>query len=219
MGMAQAYLIETEDGLLLVDTGSRGSEQKVLRLMHSLGRNDLRLIFISHAHLDHYGSASALRRLTGATIAIHSLDAEAMTLGETPLGLARGRGRLVKPLLPFFLRFVKLEPTPPNRLLEDGEWLAGFSLDTRIVHLPGHTPGSACLLVDGRLAFVGDLLSSTGRPHVQCYYAHDWSLISSNLSRLKAFQPEWIYPGHGNRPLDGQTFQKLATEYLRRNDE
>ncbi len=217
MGMAQAYLIETEDGLLLVDAGSRGFENKVLRLMHSLGRNDLRLIFISHAHLDHYGSAAALRRLTGATIAVHGLDAKAMSVGETPLGLARGRGRLVKPLLLFFLRFRKLEPTPPDHLLGDGERLAGFGLDTRVVHLPGHTPGSACLLVEKQLAFVGDLVSTNGHPHVQRYYAQDWSLISSSLVRLQALQPEWIYPGHGNRPLDGRTFQKMATEYLRSN--
>jgi len=217
MGMAQAYLIETGDGLLLVDAGFKGFEQKVLELMHSLGRKDLRMIFISHAHLDHYGSAAALRRLTGATVAIHGLDAGTMSLGETPLGSVRGRGLLMKPLLPFLLRFVRLEPTPPDRLLEDGESLAGFGLEVRIIHLPGHTPGSACLLVEDRLSFVGDLLSTNGHPHVQRYYAHDWSSISSSLARLQALQPDWIYPGHGRRPLDGQSFQKLAIEYLRNN--
>lgn len=217
MGMAQAYLIETEEGLLLVDAGSKGFEQRVLKLMHSLGRNDLCLIFISHAHLDHYGSAAALRRLTGATVAIHGLDARIMSLGETPLGSARGRGWLMKSLFPFLLRFFRLEPTPPDRLLEDGESLAGFGLNASIIHLPGHTPGSACLLVEDHLSFVGDLLSTNGRPHVQRYYAHDWSLISSSLARLQALQPEWIYPGHGSRPLDGQAFQKLAKDYLRSN--
>ncbi len=215
MGMAQAYLIETEAGLLLIDAGSKGYEQKVLKLMHSLGRNDLSLIFVSHAHLDHYGSAAALRRLTGATIAIHGLDGRTMGLGKTPLGVARGRGRLVKPLILSILRIAKLEPTPPDRLLEDGDRLDGFSLDTQIIHLPGHTFGSACLLVESRLAFVGDLVSTNGRPHVQRYFAQNWSLISTSLARLQVLQPEWIYPGHGNRPLDGQTFQNLATEYLR----
>jgi glyoxylase-like metal-dependent hydrolase (beta-lactamase superfamily II) len=210
MGLAQAYLIETERGLIMADAGSRGYEHKVVKLLQKLGRNDLRLIFISHAHLDHYGSAAALRRLTNAHIAIHYLDAKAMSMGETPIGSVRGRGCLVKPLIPIYLRIARLEPTQPDRLLVDDELLTDFGLEARIVHLPGHTPGSACLLVEDRLAFVGDLISTNRGPHVQRYYAHDWSLIPISLARLKALHPECIYPGHGNRPLDGNALQNLS---------
>ncbi len=215
MGMARAYLIESADGLFLVDAGVKGFEHRVLRLMRTMGRNDLRLIFISHAHLDHYGSAAAIRRVTGATVAIHGLDARAMSLGETPLGSVRGRGRIVKPMLPFLLRIIKVEATPPDRWLEDNEILEDYGLNARVIHLPGHTPGSACLLVEDRLAFVGDLVSTNGHPHVQRYYAHDWASIPSSLARLQFIQPDWIYPGHGSQPLNGETYQKLATEYLR----
>ncbi len=209
MGMAQVYLIEARLGLILVDAGSRGFERKVMKLMQDLKRDDLRLIFISHAHLDHYGSAAALRRLTNAQIAVHHSDAETMSLGKSPLGSVRGRGCLVKPLVPFFLRIACLEPTRPDRLLDDDESLSDLELDARVIHLPGHTLGSACLLVEDRLAFVGDLISTNGRPHVQRYYAHDWSLVPYSLARLQALHPESIYPGHGNQPLDGLTFQKL----------
>ena len=210
MGMVQAYLIESEAGLVLVDAGMPGQEQTVLRCMEALERDDLRLIFLTHAHFDHYGSASALRRLTGASIAIHRADAEAMARGETRLGSVRGRGRLVRALLPLLASILQAEPTRADLLLDDGDDLGAFGLDAAVLHTPGHTPGSSCLLVEGRLAFVGDLLSATGQPHVQRFFAHDWSLIPGSLARLQAQRPEWTFTGHGRRAVSGEVLQRLG---------
>ncbi len=212
MGMAPAHLIESDAGLVLVDAGLPHYEHRVLRRMRTLGRDDLRLIFITHAHLDHYGSAAALRRLTGTPIAIHRADGDAMTRGETPIRSARGRGRLLLALLPLFEPVLRPEPTPPDLLLDDGSdpRAYGFDLDAVVLHTPGHTPGSSCLILEGRLAFVGDLLSTTGRPSVQRFFADDWSLIPDSLARLQALRPEWVYTGHGRRPLRGDALQRLT---------
>jgi len=214
LGMARAYLIEGQAGLVLVDAGSPRREQSVLRQMQALGRDDLRLIYVTHAHLDHYGSAAALRRLTGAPIAVHRADSDAMARGETSLGSVRGRGRWVQALLSLLEPHLRPEPTPADLLLDDGDDLRAYGLDAAVLHTPGHTPGSSCLLVEGRFAFVGDLLSATGRPHVQRFFADDWSLIPDSLARLQALRPEWVYPGHGRRPLSGQTLQRLALNPL-----
>jgi glyoxylase-like metal-dependent hydrolase (beta-lactamase superfamily II) len=211
LGLGRAYLVESRNGLLLVDAGSSGQEKRVLRLMRKLKRYDLRLIFITHAHLDHYGSAAALRRLTGAPIAVHRLDADAMRRGESPLGDVRGRGVIVKRLLPLIEPLVKLEPTPPDLILED-EWdLAEYGPLATVIHTPGHTYGSCSLLVDGCGAFVGDLVSSSGKPHSQRFYAHDWTLIPKSLERLKALAPEAVYTGHGRRPLTPDELAALET--------
>jgi glyoxylase-like metal-dependent hydrolase (beta-lactamase superfamily II) len=186
----------------------------VLRRIKSLGRNDLRLIFITHAHLDHYGSAAALQRLTGAPIAIHRADGQAMAQGKTHLGSVHGRGRLVQALLPLFEPYLRPEPTVADLLFDDGDDLRAYGLDARVFHTPGHTPGSSCLLVEKKLAFVGDLLSTTGRPHVQRFFADDWSLVSDSLVRLQALRPEWVYVGHGRRPLSGQALQRLIPAHL-----
>jgi len=99
MGIAPARLIESDASLVLVDAGLPRYEHRVLRRMRALGLDDPRLIFVTHAHLDHYGSAAALRRLTGAPIAIHRADGDTMARGDTPLGSVRGRGRLMWALL------------------------------------------------------------------------------------------------------------------------
>jgi len=211
MGMALAYLIESEAGLVLVDAGLPRYEQRVLRRMRVLGRDDLRLIFITHAHIDHYGSAAALRQLTGAPVAIHHADGEAMARGETRIGSVRGRGKLVRALLSPFVFGRRLEPTQADLFLNDGDDLHDYGLGATVLHTPGHTPGSSCLIVEGRLAFAGDLLSTTGRPHVQRFFADDWSLIPNSFARLQAQRPEWIYAGHGRHPLSGEALGCLTS--------
>lgn len=212
MGMSTAYLIESDSGLALVDAGLPHYEHRVLRRMQALGRDDLRLIFITHAHLDHYGSAAALRRLTGAPIAIHRADGDAMARGETLVGSVRGQGWLLWALMPLLNPVLQPEPTPPDLLLDGGDDLRAYGLDAVVLHTPGHTPGSSCLIVEARFAFAGDLLSTSFRPRVQRCFADDWSLIPDSLARLQTLGPEWVYAGHGHRPLSGKALQRLTSD-------
>jgi len=225
LGLSQAYLLESDAGLVLIDAGSPHQERVILRHLQALRSADasppnlkrmpfIRLIFITHAHLDHYGSAAALRRLTGAPVAIHRADAEAMARGETRLGSARGRGKLMWALLPLVELCLRPEPVTPDILLEDGDRFADFGLNAKVIHTPGHTLGSSCLIVEERLGFVGDLLTNTGRPRLQRLYAEDWSLLKQSYARLQGTELETVYPGHGRRPVSGKTLQRLIASYL-----
>lgn len=208
--MSLAYLIERDSGLVLVDAGMRGEQGRILAAMERLGRRDLRLIYITHAHLDHYGSAAAVRRATEAPIAVHRADGEAMAAGETRLGQARGQGRVLAALLPLVEPLLRPEPAEADLLLEDGQRLDEHGLDGWALHTPGHTLGSTCLVVEDRLAFSGDLVTTTGGPHVQRAFAEDWSRIPASLRRLQAVEPEWVYPGHGRRLLSGADLRRLG---------
>ena len=209
LGMSRAYLLANAAGLYLIDAGCPRQEKRILRAMHTLERDDLRLIFITHAHFDHYGSAAALRDATGAEIAIHQADADAMARGDTILGDTRGRGRLVGPFLPFAEFLIGAPPTPADILLEDGDSLSQWGLDATVLHTPGHTVGSSCLLAEGRLAFVGDLLTAGRQLHAQRFYADDWSQIPTSIGRLLARRPERVYAGHGNRTLTATELHEL----------
>ncbi len=213
LGLSQAYLLESDAGVVLVDAGSPHQERVILRHLQALkagnGCRDLQLIFITHAHLDHYGSAAALRRLTGAPVAIHRADAEAMARGETRLGSTRGMGKLMRILLPLVESFFRPEPITPDILLEDGDNLADYNLEARVLHTPGHTLGSSCLIVEERLGFVGDLLTNNGRPGLQRLFAEDWSLLKQSYARLQGIELETVYPGHGRRPVSGKALQQL----------
>lgn len=209
VGVSFCYLIETADGGVLVDAGSRGYERKIIDRVRSLGRGSLRLVYVTHAHLDHYGSASALRRITRAPIGVHRADADAMARGETPLGEVRGWGRVMSRLMPLFERYMRPEPTAVDLLFDEGSRLDTFGIDAEVIHTPGHTPGSSTLVVEGRTAFVGDLVSTRGRPHAQLFYATDWPAVAASLRRLQELDLEQIYTGHGPGPMSGKAFKKL----------
>lgn len=208
-GFAYAFLIEAPSGLFLFDSGSPGQQNRVLAKLRKLGRTDLKLIWISHAHYDHYGSAAALRELTGALVGVHPADAEYLATAQSPLGTTRNQGFLFHLLQPLANLIWPLPPTPPDFTLQDGETLERFGLDASVFHTPGHTPGHTCLLLPDRVALAGDLIGRSPCLRPQCLLATDWSQIPGSMRRFKAAQPAWTYTGHTRRPIQGRILQKI----------
>jgi hydroxyacylglutathione hydrolase len=206
LGFVQAYLIETPDGLFLVDCGMPGQEKNILAAMQRLDRQDLKLIFITHAHADHTGSAAVLKRLTGAQIAIHRLDAEAL---QTARMEARGRSWLMRQVMRLMTRLVRLQPVQPDIVLEDGDSLEPYGLPGKVFLTPGHSPGSCTLVLADGSGFVGDLVSTTGEPHLQHDIVDDWGQLRASYERLRTLGMERVYVGHGQRSLSGSELKAL----------
>jgi hydroxyacylglutathione hydrolase len=206
LGFVQAYLIETPGGLVLVDCGMPRQEGAILRAVEQLGCGGLRLIFITHAHADHYGSAAALVRLTGAPVAIHRADAQAMANGETPIRGAKGLNRAITSLA------LRLDPTPPVRadvLLDDGDSLAQYGVPGVVVHTPGHTAGSCCLVLEDGTAFLGDMLAARRKPNLQRTYIEDPEQLRASYTRLQGLKLAKVYAGHGAHVLTGEELNRL----------
>jgi glyoxylase-like metal-dependent hydrolase (beta-lactamase superfamily II) len=210
--VSNVYLVEGEKGLVLIDTGWPGNAHKIWQRIKVIGCQDLKLILITHAHLDHYGSAAALKRLTGAPVAIHSADREMMALGKTELGTARHVGTIVKFGLPFVEMIWRAEPIEADFTLDEGDRLDDYGVAGEVIHTPGHTPGSCSLLLDNNVALVGDVISTSNGPHLQRTYASDWLQLANSLTKLQQLKPNLIYPGHGKHPLNGEELQKLTAK-------
>lgn len=199
--MSMAYLIPGPDGNILVDAGLPGQAGIILRYMRRVNDRPLRLIFLTHAHLDHYGSAHELRTRTGAPLAMHAGDVVAAARGQSPLGTVRGRGRLVKWLYPWLRRLIPIPATVIDLVLGDGDELEYAGLTLRVMHTPGHTPGSASLWLPGGNVFVGDLMSSYGGAHIQRFFADNWDAIGVSVQRVLAGKPQRVYTGHGRKAI------------------
>lgn len=155
---ANVFLL-ADDHLTLVDTGFRGGNKRILRAIEQLGYSpfDIANIIITHHHADHIGNLPTLKKVSPARIMAHPADAPYID-GRLPQpGPAYPRW-LSKALAPLF-RLWTTTPVAVDAPINDGDELPILS-GIRILHTPGHTPGSICLfLPQERLVIAGDVLA------------------------------------------------------------
>ncbi|MFG2524958.1 MBL fold metallo-hydrolase [Streptomyces sp. NPDC048527] len=214
------YALETWSGLVLVDAGwdSEQSWQALTRGITATGHDvgDVTGVLVTHHHADHLGLANRVRQASGAWVAMHRLDAEAV--GHIPADADRwGRelaGQMAAHGAPpsvadAAIAEMRLErfTTPPRAdlLLEDGEKIrAGGGLGLEVVWTPGHTPGHSCFHVpERRLLFSGDHVLPRITPQISVLGA-DWgsdplTRFLLSLDRLGRLDVDEVLPAHEYR--------------------
>jgi hydroxyacylglutathione hydrolase len=140
----------------------------------------LKLIISTHGHWDHMGDNAAVAEHTGAPIGVHPLD----------------RHRLVDPK-PLFAPFPIVPCVPAVELAEGGDIRFG-DIRLRVMHTPGHTEGSVCLLAEGDgLLFSGDTLFPGGWGRVDLPGGSPEAMVAS-IGRLSGLDDALrVLPGHG----------------------
>ena len=134
---ASCHLIDTHDGLILIDTGYPQSAYLVIESIWELGFKpaDVRCIVHSHGHYDHMGATRAFVELTHARTFIGAPDAAYVT-GPNPLNWAGEDG------------YDFTEFFTPDVLLKDGDVVELGDTRIRCLSTPGHTPGTLSFLFD-----------------------------------------------------------------------
>lgn len=171
----------------LIDPGAEPD-----RLREAIRKEGLALKFIinTHGHGDHIAANSVF----GVPVYIHADDAAFLT--DPSKNLSRH----------FF--FTVTSP-PASRLLRDGDTVPLGSLAFRVIHTPGHTPGSIALDLAGAL-FTGDTLFCGGVGRTDFPYGDEDALYRAITTRLFAFPDATpIYPGHGAPSTIGAERQRL----------
>ena len=212
LGIVNVFLLETPEGLVLVDSGFPGREGDILAAMKQLGHEPraLRHVVLTHAHPDHVGSAAAIVRATGAQTWMHREDAAA---AENP-----GAMRPVRPspgILPKLFFAAMTRKGPPtwdgvaiDHLVADGDRLPFGPL--RVIHVPGHSTGQIALLWEERgLLFAADTcihLASLRLPFLN----EDAALARRSVAGLAQERFETAVFGHGRAIVAGadRSFRK-----------
>lgn len=134
----------------------------------------------THGHVDHIGGNADMKRLTGARIIIHEDDADMLI--HTPLEL---------------LRMFDAKPSPPaDRTVADGDMIQAGGIKLRVIHTPGHSPGSMVLFMEG-YAFTGDTLfvEAVGRTDLP---GGSWETMFASIQNKLLVLPDEtvVFPGH-----------------------
>ena len=173
------YILETfKSNCILIDAPCQG--HKILDKIAELGLT-LKLIILTHGHIDHINAAKYLQENTGCQVLISELDAPMLT--DSRLSLA-DRFHVIQNSIDKFETFT------------DGDIITLEHYDVEVIATPGHTPGSVCLKVDDTL-FSGDTLfnGSVGR----CDFGSgSFEELLKSVEKLRDKNIDFtVYPGHG----------------------
>jgi glyoxylase-like metal-dependent hydrolase (beta-lactamase superfamily II) len=164
-GPVNAYLLESTDGCVLIDTGLPGSSVTILDAVKGLGKQpgDIKHIVITHAHPDHIGGLAALKKATGADAYIHKLDAPIAEAGKGFRAMKAAPGLLKHILFTLFVRPRPVEPAKVENFIEDQQVLP-FAGGLTAHHAPGHCAGQVALLwpQHGGVLIAADACSNMG---------------------------------------------------------
>ena len=179
------YILKDATGVgAIVDPGGETPQNGSDRILDAVKEHsvDVKMIILTHAHFDHMLSLERVRAALNVPLALGKEDAPA----------------LADPYISYMAQYAgKLMPIKPaERLLSDGDVIKLGNSELRVMHTPGHTPGSVCLIGDGFI-LTGDTLfcGSAGRCDLN---GGDQFALLRSLKRLRELSGNYtLYPGHG----------------------
>jgi glyoxylase-like metal-dependent hydrolase (beta-lactamase superfamily II) len=207
-----AYLIDTPEGVTIIDAGLAGHWRDLLAELTTMGRtlDDVKGLILTHGDSDHLGFAERLSRDHGVPVYVHPGDADRAKGGAKP-ATAKQSMRLGG-LLSFVAYSLRKGGMRTTYLTEVVEAHDGETLDLpgapQIIGLPGHSAGSIAIYVPiADAVFVGDGLTTrhvlTGAQGPQpAPFTDEPDQAISSLRKLVPTGARWVLPGHGT-PFDG----------------
>ncbi len=205
--MVNAHLLVGDAGCVLVDAGLPGTAPKVGEALAraGCGWRDLKLVVVTHAHVDHAGGAAEVRERSGAPVVAHEAELEHLD-GRAPLTFCP-TGWFGRLFVRAPLAHERYAPVAPDIVLSGSEALdlTPYGVAGRVRPTPGHTPGSLSVALDSREVLVGDLVASglllgglARLDHaIRPPFEQDPRAVSAELQRLVDEGMHTFHLGHG----------------------
>lgn len=178
------YIVEDEQTkeAMVIDPG--GEPEKIIEMLDALGIDNLKYIYLTHCHGDHFGGILKLKEQKGGKVLIHRYDAE----GLYNIGIS----------LTYYIGMEDITLEADSRV-DEGDLIHVGNIEFKVIHTPGHTKGGTCLYCEQeKLLFSGDTLfrGTWGRTDLPTSNFAD--IINSITNKLAILPDDTIvYPGHG----------------------
>ena len=190
---SNCYLIQQNGSAILVDTGFIGNEKKILAACKDL---PVKLIVITHGHLDHIQNAAFLSEQLHVPIAMSRYDLDLVRDNLCREMKSKGLlGHIVRVFSILSAKGARMRDFTPDIFLKEGDHLNQYGVNAEILELPGHTEGSIGIKLDDCI-FVGDALMNILTPRVSLIYENRNEMLKS-AEKITGLGELQIYYGHG----------------------
>ena len=193
-GNGNCYIIEENGNAVLVDTARPKYQDKVLLACR---KTNIRLIILTHTHMDHCQNAAFISDKLNVPIAICRADEELIKDNMIQTLFAKTlAGKLVLLFSEKSFNHDQIPVFTPKIYLQDGDTLEDFGISGKILGLPGHTNGSIGIDLGEEGILVGDALMNMFYPTVSMLY-HDYGQMLESARKISELGERIVYFGHG----------------------
>ena len=196
-GSVNCYLVKSGKSAILVDTGREAYKEKILRICTADHDAPVRLIVLTHGHVDHVQNAAFLTNRLCVPVAMHEEDFSLLSDNKQQTLLSTGlMGKLMLFATNKSFQRDKITPFSVDFYLKDGDSLSQYGINAKVITLPGHTLGSIGLLVSGHSLLVGDAMMNLPNPRPALLF-HNHEQLLQSVEKIRELAPETVYFGHG----------------------
>jgi len=209
-GRSNSFLINQEDNYILIDTGRQNSWKKISdKIDAHLNENKLLYLILTHTHFDHAENANRLKKEYNCKIIIHKDELENLKHGTNilPQGINFFTRIEVNLLGKMLQSHYDYETADPDIVVQESYDLSDSGFNAYIIHTPGHSPGSMSIIVDNKIALVGDTMYGALPNSAFPPFADDSQEMIESWKKLLETDCKLFIPGHG-KPISRELLEK-----------
>lgn len=203
IGYFNIYVIKGKDGDILIDTGFICMKRAIKRWLNNF---NIKLIILTHAHVDHIWNTSYIKELYNCEVAICKDDITNIdNKNINPMPYKKKYKTWTK-IMNYGMNKFKSKEFKIDIELNDNDEINKFDLNLKIISLKGHTNGSIGIVYNNYL-FCGDALVNRGKPSI-AFQNQDNDEAYKSLLKILKLKPKLIFVGH-DKPIKIEKLEKI----------
>lgn len=186
------YVIKGKSGDILIDTGFIGRKKYLKKW---LDKFNIKLIILTHAHVDHVWNAAYIKKQYHCQIAIGSQDIENLDNSKINSKPSKKCHRLWTKLMNYGMKKFIPNNFDVDMFLRENQIIKRYGIELKITSLPGHTNGSIGIIYKNYL-FAGDALVYRRRKPQIAFQNQNNEAAKTTYKKILNISPEMIFVGH-----------------------
>jgi hydroxyacylglutathione hydrolase len=199
-GRSNVFLLSNGKMNILIDTSAKFMYRRLDKGLRQLNVTVIDYLILTHTHFDHAANAFRIKEKYSAKVIVHESEASYLNNGENivPQGTNLVTRTLVNLLGKLILSRAKYQPCQYDILVDSVLDLNFAGFNARIIHTPGHSPGSMSVVIDDEIAVVGDAMFGISKWSVFPPYANDIKQMIKSWGVLLETKCSVFLPAHGS---------------------